>query len=146
MKKIMLVCAAMVAVGMLSSCERFAVGTTKYVNNTNHTITIIGNSYRQYHFTLKPNSDTLFHEATGGMDPQSIEEHFMGMIQDGIGIGCKIQYDDGRTIEYSFPTDTALEFSIYNFHASNLSHSLRDNGWISEFVYTLTEDQYETAE
>ena len=132
---------------VLVSCDRWPTGDFKWVNKTSHAVevTLSGIDHKSK-FLLAPGKDTTIHDITGPMSPQSIEEHFYGMRYDVLGDTFKLRYDDGKVLKYSYPDDTVREFSIYNLNANNLQYELWDKDWESSFTYTLTEDQYATAE
>jgi hypothetical protein len=97
-------------------------------------------------FTLAPEEEKTINTLTGPMSPQTAEEHLDGMRYKIIGDTIRLEYDDGKTIMYTYPADDTLEFSIYNLYASNLYYVISDKGWKSKFTYTFTNNQYETAE
>ena len=132
---------------LLASCDSWPRGEFKWVNNSSHTIevTIDGRSHKAS-FSLIPGQDTTISDLTGPMSPQTIEEHFNGIRHSIIGDTCKLQFDDGKALTYTYPGDTIREFSIYNLDSRNLSHIVFDKGWQSRFIYTIIDRQYETAE
>lgn len=132
---------------MFISCDRWPSGDFRWVNKTSHTIKITTYANMQHNtFTLAPEEEKTINTLTGPMSPQTAEEHLDGMRYEIIGDTIRLEYDDGKTIMYTYPADDTLEFSIYNLYASNLYYVISDKGWKSKFTYTFTNNQYETAE
>ena len=128
---------------LLSSCDRWPSGEFCWQNKSSHSVVMTLNGHQgEYNISLAPNQDTTFHDITGPMHPQTIEEHFDGCRHNWFANSFTIVYDDGKVLKYTYPDDTLTDFSIYNIHTNNLVYELFDKGWQSKFVYTLTDEQY----
>ncbi len=139
---------------LMVSCDRWSEGEFRWQNKSSHSVVMTFKGYEgEYVINLKPNQDTTLADITGPMRTQTIEEHFEGCRCNWFSESFIIEYDDGKVLKYTYPEDTAVDFSIYNINSHNLSYELSDieskyscRGWISKFEYALNDEQYESAE